>query len=130
MNEDQFGFRPQISALNAAMAIKASVQESLDAGELIAFNSLDILGAFDAAWWPGILRELRESKCPTNLYRLTMSYFIQRTAVLSTNSLRTEKVKKRTPAGVLLWTMILEHTFQFAAATQIYGIKQSRGIRR
>ena len=73
------------------MAIKAFVQESLDAGEVIALISLDVQGAFDAACWPGVVRELRENKCPKNLYKLTMSYFTQRTPVLSTNSLRTEK---------------------------------------
>jgi len=95
MNENQFGFRPKKSTVDAAMAIKAFVQESLDAGEVIALISLDVHGAFDAAWWPGVLRELRESKCPKNLYRLTMSYFTQRTAVLSTNSLRTEEAISR-----------------------------------
>jgi len=95
MNENQFGFRPQKSTVDAAMAIKAFVQETLDAGEIIALISLDVQGAFDAVWWPGVLRELRETKCPKNLYRLTMSYFTQRTAVLSTNSLRTEKAISR-----------------------------------
>jgi hypothetical protein len=32
------------------MAIKAFVQESLDAGIMIALVSLDVQGAFDAAW--------------------------------------------------------------------------------
>jgi hypothetical protein len=35
------------------MAIKAFVQESLDAGEVIALICLDVQGTFDAAWWPG-----------------------------------------------------------------------------
>jgi len=61
MNENHFGFRPQKSTVDAAMAIKAFVQESLDAGEVKALIVLDVQGAFDAAWWPGVLRELRES---------------------------------------------------------------------
>ena len=36
MNDNQFGFRPQKSTVDAAMVIKAFVQESLDAGEVIA----------------------------------------------------------------------------------------------
>jgi len=83
------------SRVDAAVGIKDFVQKSLDAGEEIALISLDVQGAFDAAWWPGVLRELRESKCPKNLYRFTMSYFTQGTAVLSTNSLRTEKAISR-----------------------------------
>jgi hypothetical protein len=95
MNENQFGFRPQKSTVYAAMAIKAFVQESLDAGEVIALISFDVQGAFDAAWWLGILSELKDCKCPKNPYELTMSYFTQRTAALSTNSLRTEKAVSR-----------------------------------
>jgi hypothetical protein len=95
MNENQFGLRQQKSTVDAAMAIKIFAQESLDAGEVIALISLDIQGAFDEAWRPGVLRELKESKCPKNLYNLTMSYFTQRTAALTTNSLRTDKLVRR-----------------------------------
>jgi hypothetical protein len=47
------------------MAIKDFVQTSLE--EVVALVSLDVKGAFDAAWWPGILREMRECYCPKNL---------------------------------------------------------------
>ena len=80
MNENQFGFRPQKSTVEAAMAIKIFVHESLEAGEVMALIRLDVQMAFDTAWWPGILKELKESKCPKNLYNLTQSYFTQRTA--------------------------------------------------
>ena len=50
------------------------VQQGLAAGEVITLVSLDVQGAFDAAWWPGILNALREYKCPENLYELTKSY--------------------------------------------------------
>jgi hypothetical protein len=95
MNENQFGFRLQKSTVDAAMAIKTFVQEILDVGEVISLISLDVQGAFDAACWPGFLRELKESKCPKNLYDLTMSYFTQRTVALTMNSLRTEKPVSR-----------------------------------
>ncbi len=88
MNENQFGFRPQKSTIDAAMAIKNSVEQSLASGALV---SLDVQGAFDAAWWPGILKELRDCKCPKNIYELTKSYFTQRSAVKATNTLRSEK---------------------------------------
>jgi hypothetical protein len=50
MKENQFGFRPQKSTIDAAMAIKDFVQKGLTAGELIALVSLDVQGTFDAAW--------------------------------------------------------------------------------
>jgi len=74
MNENQYGFRPQKCTIDAAMAINDFVQQGLAAGEVIALISLDVQGAFDAAWWPAILNELRECECPKNLYELTKSY--------------------------------------------------------
>jgi len=75
MNENQYGFRPQKCNIDATMAIKDFVQQGLEAGEEIAIVSLDVQGAFDAAWWPGILNELRKYKCPKNLYELTKVIF-------------------------------------------------------
>jgi hypothetical protein len=63
-------------------------------------HSLDVKGAFDAAWWPSILKQLRELKCPTNLYRLSASYFSDRKARLTINNYTTEKeVQKGCPQG-------------------------------
>jgi hypothetical protein len=91
MNTNQYGFTPQRSTINAAMAVKEFVEEGLVAGELIALVSLDVKGAFDAAWWPSILNGLKACGCPKNLHNLTKSYFSQRTAILSTNSARLER---------------------------------------
>ncbi len=67
------------------------MEQGVASGEVIALESLDVQGAFDAAWWPGILKELRECKCPKNIYELTKSYFTQRSAVIATNTLRVQK---------------------------------------
>ena len=65
---------------------KIFVEQGVASGEVIALVSLDVQGAFDAAWWPGILKELRECKCPKNIYELPKSYFNQRSAVMATNT--------------------------------------------
>jgi hypothetical protein len=67
MRDNQYGFRQQKITVDAALAIKDIVKESLDEGEVIALVSLDVQGAFDAAWWPGVLKEMKECKCPRNL---------------------------------------------------------------
>jgi len=95
MNENQFGFRPQKSTIDAAMVVKEFVEDSLAEGDVIALVSLDVQGAFDAAWWPAILKEMRDCGSPKNLYKLTKSYFTQRTAILATNSIRIEKELSR-----------------------------------
>ena len=103
MNKNQYGFTPQKGTIDAAMEIKEIVKEGLAAGEVTALVSLDVKGAFDTAWWPGILKELRACGCPKNVYELTKSYFTQRTATLSTNSLRLERGISKGTQGVLLW---------------------------
>jgi hypothetical protein len=71
MNENQFGFRPQKSTIDADMVVKEFVQDSLAAGDVIALVSLDVQGAFDAAWWPAILKEMRDCGSSKYLYKLT-----------------------------------------------------------
>jgi len=74
MNKNQYGFTPQRSTTDAAMAVKGFIEEGLAAGEIIVLISLDAKGAFDAAWWPSILNGLNAHNCPKNLYNLSKSY--------------------------------------------------------
>ena len=100
MNENQHGFRPQKYHRCGYGNKKNLVEQGLACGEVIALVSLDVLGAFDAAWWPGILKELRYCKCPKNICELTKSYFTQRSAVMTTNTLRIEKeISRGFPQG-------------------------------
>ena len=61
---------------------------------------IDVKGAFDADWWPAILRGLREAECPRNLYQLTQDYFKNRRAVMLINNRKIEKsITKGCPQG-------------------------------
>ena len=100
LNTRQFGFLPGKSTVDAAMAMKNFVQENLQQYGYIVLTSLDVKGAFDAAWWPSILNNLRQLQCPKNLYKLSQNYFQDRTASLCTNAYTVEKeVKKGCPQG-------------------------------
>jgi hypothetical protein len=90
LNIHQYGFPPQKVTTDAAMEIKNYVMEGLAGGEVIALISLNVKGAFDAAFWPSILNGLRACGCPKNLY-LTKSYFSNRTAIILYNSIQIEK---------------------------------------
>jgi len=57
------------------MEVKNFIEGSLRLKQCAVIVSLDVKGAFDASWWPGILKQLREVKCPKNLYNLSASYF-------------------------------------------------------
>ena len=108
MNKNQYGFTPQTSTVDAAMALKDYVQSSIDDGQYVAVISLDVKGAFDAAWWPGILASLRQLRCLGNLYKVCGSYFKDRTAFLTMNSgmakRKISKVFQGSASGPGFWT--------------------------
>ena len=91
LNSNQYGFIPQRGSVDAAMAVKEIVEENLKQKNCTSVVSLDVRGVFDAAWWPSILLNLKELKCPKNLFKLSRSYFSDRTASLRGNTLKTEQ---------------------------------------
>ena len=100
MSKNQYGFTPQTSTVDAVMALKYFVLDSLNDGQYVALISLDVKGAFDAAWWPSILTSLKTLKCPRNLYNLCVSYFNERSATLILNcSMEQRKISKGCPQG-------------------------------
>jgi hypothetical protein len=104
MIESQYGFRPQKNTTDAAMEAKNYIEPELEKIEVVIMTSLDVSGSFDAAWWPSILKGLKDSGCPRNLYYLSQGHFSQRTAVMSTNSHSIERrVTKGCPQGSCCW---------------------------
>ena len=100
MSKHQYGFTPQRSTTDAAMAVNGFVEEGLAAGEIIALISLEVKGAFDVAWWPRILNGLQACNCPKNLYNLSKSYFSQQSTVISSNNVSIQRtVTKGSPQG-------------------------------
>ena len=85
LSTKQYGFTPQRSTVEAAMAMKHFVQQNLQYYGYIIFTSLDVQGAFDAAWWPSILNNLRQMECPKNLYYLAREYLKDRRAIICIN---------------------------------------------
>lgn len=100
LNKNQFGFRPQTSTVDALMVVKDFIEETLRNKESVAMISLDVEGAFDSAWWPGILNALKDFRCPKNLYNLTKSYLSERKCILTVNSMQIERnISKGCPQG-------------------------------
>jgi hypothetical protein len=61
--------------VDAAMAVKEITEENLKQKKCTSVVTLDVREASDAARWPSILRNLKEMKCPKNLFNLSRSYF-------------------------------------------------------
>jgi hypothetical protein len=71
MNKNKYGFKHKRGTTYAAMAVWGFVQKGLAAAEIIVLISLDVIGAFYAAWWPNILNGLKGYNCPKNLYNIS-----------------------------------------------------------
>jgi hypothetical protein len=112
MNKNQYGFTPQTSTVDAVMALKDYVKSSINEGKYVAAISLDAKGAFEAAWWPGILASLRQLGCPRNLYKLCGRYFKDRTAFLTMNRHDAKRYKQRLPERLSIRPGFLEHFIQ------------------
>jgi hypothetical protein len=89
--ENQYRFIPEKSTINAIVAVKEFVQKGVCKGKITVTVSLDVDWAFKSAWCPSVLKNLRESRCPRNLYNLTKNYFSQRKGTLATNNISIER---------------------------------------
>ena len=83
LNGNQYGFFPQKITVDAALVAEEFVRENLQQRNYVVIVSLDVKGAFDAAWWPSILSSLRDLRCPKNLYILTQSYLSDRIVIFT-----------------------------------------------
>jgi hypothetical protein len=109
--------------MDAVMEAKKYTERELETRKIVIMTSLDVTGAFDAAWWPSILKGLKDSSCPRNLYYLSQGYFRQRTAVMSTNIITTEKnVTKGCPQGSCcgpgFWNLLYNSLLQLELTNQ------------
>jgi len=96
LNQNQYGFRPQTNTTETVLALQEYIEYGFPSGEVTILVSLDVKGAFNAAWWPAIMNSLRSSRCPKNLYNLTRSYLSNRSAILQTSN---KKIKAQISRG-------------------------------
>lgn len=78
----QYGFTPQRSAEDALFDAMSIVRASLEQKKMVVLVSLDIEGAFDNAWWPAIVEQLRASNVDAEVARLILSYLSERSIKL------------------------------------------------
>ena len=57
----QHGFMPQKSTTDAAMEAEKFIEPELENRKVVIMASLEVKEAFDAAWWPSILKGLKDS---------------------------------------------------------------------
>lgn len=110
-SEAQYGFVSGRSTTDALLRYKNRIKESNSKYVMTIF--VDIKGAFDNAWWPAILRCLRNRNCSHNLNLMIKSYLTDREVALTQgNTTVRKKVTKGCPQGSVLgpdlWDFILD----------------------
>jgi hypothetical protein len=71
LTDKQFGFTSQKSTTDAALEARKRIQPVIEKRGLVIMTSLEVQGAFDAAYWRSILQALKDLGCPRNLYNLS-----------------------------------------------------------
>ena len=78
------------------MDARKFIEPVLENRGVVIMSTLDVKGAFDAAFWPSIVHGLKELRCPRNLYNIRKGYFSHRIAVMATNNV---SIKRRVTNG-------------------------------
>jgi hypothetical protein len=109
--EAQFGFTPGRSTTDALWQYKDKIKGTTEKYAMTIF--IDIRGAFDNVWWPGLLRNLRRREAPHELVVLIKSYLTDRKVLFTQDNITTQKVPtKGCPQGSVLgptlWNLVLD----------------------
>jgi len=126
LTDSQYGFTPQKGTTDAAMEAKMFIEPELEKRKFVIMTSLDVKGAFKAAWWPSVLVGLKDAECPRNLYYLSQGYFWQRTAAMSTNNISIERrdtkgCPQASCCGPGFWNLLYNSIFklEFTSRTKV-----------
>jgi ribonuclease HI len=109
----QFGFIPQKCTEDAIQEVMKFVRDAKKEKQHCALITLDVSAAFDNAWHPIIINNLRNFRCPSNLLYLAESFLADRTASYSTkNHCSTRVIQKGCPQGSklgpILWNILFD----------------------
>ncbi|KAK2716071.1 hypothetical protein QYM36_010595 [Artemia franciscana] len=100
VSKRQFGFCKGKSTIDAVDNMVSVIEKNKEEKKFTLCLFFDIKGAFDNAWHPGILKKLKDKKCPTQLLRLVKSFLSDRTVSYGKDVSR--KLEKSCPQGSIL----------------------------
>lgn len=120
LSSRQYGFVPQRGTEDALYDSIGMVRQGVIKNkEIVAMISLDIEGAFDNCWWPGILKQLHEKEIDKPTLKLIASYLSDRSVNLAyMNELVSRKTNKGcvqgSICGPLFWNLQLNPLLEVA----------------
>ncbi|XP_053618054.1 uncharacterized protein LOC128679687 [Plodia interpunctella] len=121
----QYGFLPQRGTEDALYDLLKHVNAEKEAGRSVLIVSLDIEGAFDNAWWPALMNQLRIRRCPRNLYLMVDSYLQDRKIIVNYAGETSERETTKgcvqgSIGGPTFWNIILDPLLQRLSSEEVY----------
>ncbi|XP_060809452.1 uncharacterized protein LOC132901769 [Amyelois transitella] len=125
LNPRQYGFLPQRGTEDALYDLIGHVNAEKEAGRSVLIVSLDIEGAFDNAWWPALMNQLRLRRCPKNLYLMVDSYLKDRKIVVNYAGETSERDTTKgcvqgSIGGPTFWNIILDPLLHRLSSEEVY----------
>ena len=113
----QYGFTAGKSTVDAIKAVSEHASWCRKIGQKCCLLAVDIAGAFDNAWHPGIIARLWKLNCPPNIYSLVRDFLSECTVhVTLGNSVCSKRVTKGCPQGSVsgptLWNMVINDVIE------------------
>jgi hypothetical protein len=107
----QYGFTTGRSTSDALLHYRNTIRNTTRSYALTIF--IDIKGAFDNVWWPGLIRNLRHRNMPQATLALVKSYLTDRDVILKQGDIAAQKrTTKGCPQGSVLgptlWNFVLD----------------------
>lgn len=121
----QYGFTPQVSTEDALYDAVTLIRKEVSNKNIVAVLSLDIEGAFDGAWWPGILNQLSRKNCPAELLLLVRSYLSERSVRLQYAGTTVERTTDQgciqgSTCGPLMWNLVMDLLLEAAEGLEAH----------
>ena len=111
INNHQYGFRKNCSAIDALDHILSLTKGKRQTGHKVAIITFDIKGAFDNVPWSSVLEQLNLLGVPTKLVNIITSFLSDREVQCCYGNITVQKPTSGTPQGSvlspLLWNIVM-----------------------
>lgn len=113
ISNNQHGFKKLSSTEHALDKVMTTIQDNKNKDLYTILISLDLQGAFDSMWWPGLLTSIKETNCSQQIYNIFSDFFTDRKISIQHDNYTLEKTMDRgcsqgSRSGPFLWNLFFD----------------------